>query len=226
MTTLQLEERLTKLFFIRHGKTEWNLEGRYQGANGDSLLLKESYAEIEELAKYLDQYEFAKIYCSPLKRARDTAETIATKLHPKVEVKVDEAFREFDLGKMEGMKFTEVAKKYPKELLNFRHHPDLYDPSKINGESFEELIARMTPKIKEISQKYPDQNVIIVSHGAALCAAIRSLMGVPLAKLREKGGLANTSTTILETHDQKTFTCLAWNKTDYLKRKLDKTDVV
>ena len=45
-----------------------------------------------------------------------------------------------------GMKVTEVAEKYPAELDGFRHHPDKYDPSKIEGESFEELFERMTPK--------------------------------------------------------------------------------
>ena len=53
-----------------------------------------------------------------------------------------------------------------------------------------------------------------------LCAEIRHLLGVPLAQIRTKGGLANTSTTILETKDGKNFKCLAWNKTDYLKRNL------
>ena len=64
-------------------------------------------------------------------------------------------------------------------------------------------------------------------HGAALCAEIRYLQGIPLEKIRAKGGLANTSTTILQTiDDNQKFKCLVWNKTDYLKRDLDATDVV
>jgi Fructose-2,6-bisphosphatase len=43
---------MTKLFFIRHGRTKWNLEGRYQGAHGDSPLLTESLHEIEELVVF------------------------------------------------------------------------------------------------------------------------------------------------------------------------------
>lgn len=217
---------MTRLYFVRHGKTEWNLEGRYQGAKGDSPLLPESYHEIELLAKYLAPIAFAKVYCSPIKRAKTTAKELIKQLNRPLKLEADVALQEFDLGKMEGMKFTEVAEKYPAELDAFRYHPERYDPSAIAGESFPELFARMTPKIKAICARYPKENVLIVSHGAALCAEIRHLLGVPLAKLRDQGGLANTSTTILETKDGENFKCLAWNKTDYLKKDLDPTDVV
>ena len=52
---------MTRLFFVRHGKTEWNLEGRYQGAHGDSPLLPQSLEEIKQLSEYLKTYRFAKI---------------------------------------------------------------------------------------------------------------------------------------------------------------------
>ncbi|WP_057744923.1 histidine phosphatase family protein [Liquorilactobacillus capillatus] len=221
---------MTKLFFIRHGKTKWNLEGRYQGAQGDSPLLQESYQEIQQLCSFLKDYQFECIYSSPIKRAAITAEKIAEglRLQQPLEVKSISELREFNLGKMEGMKFTDVAQRYPQELEAFRHHPDKYDPSEINGESFPELFARMTPAIKEIAQQHQaeSKNILIVSHGAALCAEIRHLLGYPLADLRAAGGLANTSTTILETGNGENYKCLAWNKTDYLERKLSDTDIV
>lgn len=217
---------MTKLFFIRHGKTKWNLEGRYQGARGDSPLLEQSYREIELLAMYLKQYRFAKIYSSPLKRALTTAQKLAVQLDQSLKIEVDQAFCEFNLGKMEGMKFSEVEKLYPTEVDAFRHHPEKYDPTAIEGESFPDLFARMTPKIQQICQRYPNDNVIIVSHGAALCAEIRYLQGISLDKLRAKGGLVNTSTTILETNDAKKFKCLAWNQTHYLNKQLAPSDMV
>ena len=45
---------MTTFYFVRHGKTEWNLEGRYQGSHGDSPLLPESYEEIKQLAAYFN----------------------------------------------------------------------------------------------------------------------------------------------------------------------------
>lgn len=217
---------MTKLFFVRHGKTFWNLEGRYQGANGDSPLLLESFNEIKLLALFLKKEKFAKIYSSPIKRAIITANELAKNLSQNLEVETNKNLEEFNLGMMEGMLFSEVAKKYPKELDNFRNHPNLYNAKNIKGESFTELFARMTPTIRKICEENPNENVIVVGHGAALCAEIRYLLGYSLEDLRKDGGLSNTSTTILETTDGMNFRCLVWNQTDYLKRRLDVSDTV
>ena len=57
---------MTKLYFIRHGKTEWNAEGRFQGAGGDSPLLPESYDQIKMLGNHLKDIEFAHAFSSPI----------------------------------------------------------------------------------------------------------------------------------------------------------------
>ncbi|WP_019791987.1 histidine phosphatase family protein, partial [Streptococcus sobrinus] len=62
-----------RLFFVRHGKTQWNLEGRFQGSKGDSPLLEESVENLKKLGHYLSAIHFDKVYTSDLKRARDTA---------------------------------------------------------------------------------------------------------------------------------------------------------
>lgn len=126
------------------------------------------------------------------------------------------------------MKFKDVKAKYPKEFDAFRNHPDKYNPTKIGGESFMQVINRMTPAIKLMAQCNPlHSNVMVVSHGAALNAEINALLGTSLANLRRRGGLANTSTTILRTMDQgKTFHLIKWNNTAYISRKLDPTDVI
>ncbi len=62
-----------RLYFVRHGKTQWNLEGRFQGARGDSPLLKESVENLRKLGRYLAGIHFDKVYTSDLKRARDSA---------------------------------------------------------------------------------------------------------------------------------------------------------
>lgn len=218
---------MTNIYFIRHGKTEWNLEGRYQGANGDSPLLKQSYTEIQQLISSLKEKKFDAIYSSPIKRARDTADLISEGLNQKLNVILDKNLEEFHLGKMEGMKFTDVAIEFPDELDAFRNHPDKYEPRKINGETFQELLKRMVPAVERIVvQNKSDANIIVVSHGAALGALIQNLLGVPLKDLRKQGGLSNTSTTILETKNGTDFNLIKWNDTDYLDRARDESDVV
>lgn len=224
---------MTKLYFIRHGKTEWNLEGRYQGANGDSPLLKESYDEISQLANFLSANKFQHIYASPLRRARVTATTLQHELdelqgHP-TSITISSRLKEFNLGIMEGMKFVDVEREFTEEVDAFRNHPDQYDPTKIKGETFQHLVGRMKPTILQICETYPakDDNIIVVSHGAALNALINSLLKVPLADLRKRGGLANTSTTILESTDLgQNFELIDWNNTSYLKKSIDPTDVI
>jgi Fructose-2,6-bisphosphatase len=59
-----------ELYFVRHGKTEWNLAGKYQGGHGDSPLLPESLHDIGLLAKRLADVEIDHMYASPLPRAQ------------------------------------------------------------------------------------------------------------------------------------------------------------
>ncbi|MHA8110004.1 histidine phosphatase family protein [Lactobacillaceae bacterium Melli_B4] len=218
-----------KIYFIRHGKTEWNLESRYQGAGGDSPLLKSSYAEMDQLAHFFKAVKFEHVFASPIKRARVTAERIRRQLDVVPEISLWNRLEEFHLGKMEGQKFLDVKAQFPKQFVNFREHPERYDNHEIGGENFTEVVQRMMPAIKLITRDYPndDQNVMVVSHGAALNALINSLLGEPLQDLRKRGGLSNTSTTILETNDQgASFQLIKWNDTEYLERKLDSTDTI
>ena len=218
---------MTKVYLIRHGKTQWNLESRYQGANGDSPLLKDSYREIELLASSLQRIPFEHAYTSPLKRARVTAQALLNHLNPEIPLTIDSRLKEFNLGKMEGMHFEDVAAKWPEVLKNFRHHPDKYDESLVEGESFLEVIARFRAAIEEYCRQYPNGNILVISHGAALNAAINALIGTPLAHLKDRGGLSNTSTTILTTNDDRHFELEKWNDTSYLhKSKVDPTDTM
>ncbi|MGM9892216.1 histidine phosphatase family protein [Limosilactobacillus sp.] len=218
---------MTKVYLIRHGKTEWNLESRYQGAHGDSPLLPQSYQEIKLLAAYLRPVHFAHAYASPLKRARVTAEQLIEHLDQPVRLTIDSRLMEFNLGQMEGMHFADVAKKWPEELKNFRHHPDQYNEQATGSESFAQVIDRVGSAIKEFCRLNPASNILVVSHGAALNATINALVGTPLAHLKDRGGLSNTSTTILETTDAEHFTLEQWNETSYLhKTKVDPTDTI
>ncbi|MCX2456111.1 histidine phosphatase family protein [Lacticaseibacillus nasuensis] len=220
---------MTKLYFVRHGKTEWNLQGRYQGANGDSPLLPESYEQIHQLAAYLHPVQFAHCYVSPLPRAQTTAKVLLADLGQTMPVTTTVGMREFNLGKMEGMRFAEVAKRYPRELHAFRSAPADYDPTAIAGESFPELIARMQPVVTQaVAADHTGQaNLLFVSHGAALVALIQSLLGTPIADMRKDGGLTNSSVTILAADSpQPPYRLIKWNDTEFLTKRPDPTDTI
>ncbi|TPR17384.1 histidine phosphatase family protein [Apilactobacillus timberlakei] len=217
-----------KLYFIRHGKTKWNLESRYQGAGGDSDLLPQSYKEMEKLGSYLENINFAHAYSSPIKRARITAERVISQLKHRPNLTLWSRLEEFNLGKMEGQKFDDVKIKYPQSFDNFRNHPEKYDAKEIDGESFQDVIDRMRPAVNYMVKNHNnDDNLIVFSHGAALKALINSLLGTPIKNIKQRGGLANTSTTILETNDcGNSFNLVKWNDTEYLNKHLKSTDLI
>lgn len=101
-----------KLYLIRHGKTEWNLERRYQGANGDSPLLPQSYEDIKQLASFIKGISFDALFTSPLKRTITTSKELLKALNQtQVLITEDDRLKEFGLGDLEGRTFTECSKK-------------------------------------------------------------------------------------------------------------------
>ncbi|KRL85574.1 histidine phosphatase family protein [Lacticaseibacillus pantheris] len=223
---------MTKLYFVRHGKTEWNLEGRYQGAFGDSPLLPESYVQVHALASYLNQehVHFDHAYVSPLKRTRTTALELLTHLdQPDIPLTILPALREFNLGLMEGQSFTDVAARFPNELHAFRHAPADYDPSALHGETFDQLLDRMTPPIQEIvaNDYMGSANYLFVGHGASLAALIQHLVGTPVADLRKDGGLTNSSlTTVQADGPALPYHMVQWNDTHFLPGTRSATDTI
>jgi len=222
---------VTRLYFVRHGNSDWNLEGRYQGAAGDSPLLPQSYRQIAALAKYLNEQGilFSHAYVSPLKRTRTTALTLLSELKQDVPLTVMPALREFNLGLMEGQTFTDVEKKFPDELYAFRHDPAKYDPRRLHGESFPQLLDRMVPPVREVvAGDYSGKaNILMVGHGASLAALIQHLVGTPIADLRKDGGLTNSSLTVLEMNeDRLPYHLVKWNDTHYLLGKRSATDTI
>ncbi|PMD69118.1 histidine phosphatase family protein [Companilactobacillus nuruki] len=215
-----------ELYFVRHGKTEWNLEGKYQGGHGDSPLLPESLHDISLLAKRLEDTEIDHVYASPLPRAKTTAETLIKDLHREIPFTVVRDLREFDLGIMEGRKFSELEKEIPEVIYAFRHQPSDYDYDLIRGESFEKVAERTTKAVQKIVDENNGQgSIVIVSHGAALVTMIQSLLGTKVADIRKNGGLSNTSLTHLR-YENGEYKLIKWNETGYLNKKLESSDTI
>ncbi|WP_273449563.1 histidine phosphatase family protein [Streptococcus ferus] len=203
-----------KLYFVRHGKTEWNLEGRFQGANGDSPLLESSIKETEELGRYLKAIPFDAVYSSDLERAYRTADIIMNENDSPVQITCSKALREWDLGNLEGQKISLVCAIYPKQMEAFRHNLAQFNNSMFEAESVYQATQRILNFVKSLKDR-KEENVLIVGHGATLTAAIQRLLGFESSQLRRGGGLDNSSLTILETDDFSHFNLLKWNDTSY-----------
>lgn len=205
-----------KLYFTRHGKTEWNEEMRFQGMNGDSPLLPESFIEIEALGEFLREVPFETIYSSPMTRAEKTALGISEKLANPTDILYSDALKELGLGELEGKKIIIGREKYPQEMWALRNKPSEYDPTPFNGEVFEDMIKRSVDFVKEKISETDNGPLLFVSHGATLVACIQTLIGTPLAEVRKMGGLSNNSLSIVDYTDGK-FTLELWNDASFLE---------
>lgn len=203
-----------KIYFVRHGKTEWNLEGRFQGYSGDSALLPESYQDLEKLGKHLAEIPFDAIYSSDLQRAQVTAQEIAKVNHHCQTVQTTPQLREWNFGKLEGSKMAIFRAIYPKQAWALKHNLARFKHDVFGAESVHQVTQRMVDFIQSLQEENLE-TVLIVSHGAFLTASIHRLLGFPPAQLRHRGGLDNASISILETRDFEHFRELAWNDTSY-----------
>lgn len=204
------------LYFTRHGKTEWNLERRFQGMKGDSPLLASSYEEVARLGQELSDVAFETIYCSTAKRAVDTAHAIEAQLSHSVPIIQKSGLLEMGYGALEGQLIDEMRRQYGSSLEQMRYRLDLYDPSAFAGETVDEMLTRMTSTITTAVQKH-DGPLLFVGHGTSMTAAIQSLIGKEIAQLREMGGLYNNSLTIAHTQDKQVpYTLVKWNDVSFL----------
>ncbi|UUI03851.1 histidine phosphatase family protein [Oceanobacillus jeddahense] len=189
---------LTEICMIRHGETNWNKEKRIQG-NTDIPLNETGKSQAEVCCAAAKQFEPTVLITSPLARAKVTAEIINKDLRlPLHEMK---AFVERSYGDAEGMTIEDRN----------RYFPDREDIP--NVETFEDLKQRGLKGLEEVCERYPDERVLIVSHGAL----INSLLSV-ISKGELGTGitfLQNTSITKFA-HENGEWRVIDYNNTDHL----------
>ncbi len=164
-----------KLFLTRHGQTDWNIAGRYQGQS-DTPLNETGLRQAEQIAKRLSSETIHAIYSSDLSRAANTAQSIAD-FHS-LEIKKDSRWRELSFGDWEGLTYQEMS----------AHSPDLFeawmkDPLMIstpNGETLARLAERVKAAFDEIKEEHADQTVLVVAHSGSLQSLLAVTLGVDL----------------------------------------------
>jgi broad specificity phosphatase PhoE len=148
-----------ELVLVRHGRTDWNDLGRYQGQEGPGLnTLGQRQAGIA--AKELSASSAQGLYASDLPRALETAQIIGEALN--LLVRTDRRLREIHQGKWQGMLFEDIQEQYPQALQRFRSDPIHNSPP--GGETVGELARRFVAALDDIAGKHRDQRILIVTH--------------------------------------------------------------
>jgi broad specificity phosphatase PhoE len=160
----------TRVFLARHGQTAYNLEGRFQGQQPIPLD-DTGRAQAGELAERAAGYGFAALWCSPLLRARETAEIVSTRVG--LEPREDSRLMETDAGDWTDRSFADVQAEAP-ELFEefFTGAPSFAFPG---GESFAAQEVRVEAALRDVEAGALP--ALVVCHGMVIRAALSARGG-------------------------------------------------
>lgn len=162
-----INPNLTIIYIVRHGETEWNTKRLMMG-HTDSPLTNDGEAQVRQIAKQLQQIQFAEIFSSDLLRAKRTAEVIA--LDRKIAVKTTQALRERHYGKFEGKPFAKYNQALRQLLLLYKNvTDDVYFKLKLaDSETIEQSVTRFITFLREVAVGYTGKTVLVVTHGGVM----------------------------------------------------------
>ena len=161
----------TRILLARHGETEWNRVGRWQG-QADPPLNETGHGQAETLAEQLAGDGIEAIYSSDLRRASETARIVGDRLG--LSVSEDRRLREIDVGSWSGLTREEVQEQFPDGFARWLAGEIGHD-----GETREALTRRTVAAVETIAHDHVGQAVLVVTHGGAIRAVRRHAAGDP-----------------------------------------------
>ncbi|NJC71137.1 histidine phosphatase family protein [Planosporangium thailandense] len=167
-----------RLVVVRHGRTGWNAEGRFQG-QADPPLDRVGHRQAEAVADAVAALRPGLILASDLRRARQTAQPLGARCG--LPVIPDARLREVDLGGWAGLDRAEAARRYPDEYDRWSRGIDV---RRGGGETLAEAGTRAAAALlAALTGTAPGSTVVAVSHGLVLRAAISRLAGLGIVRL-------------------------------------------
>lgn len=167
----------TTVFLARHGETDWNVTGRWQG-HTDRPLSTRGRGQAEELAERLADIRLDAVYTSDLRRAWETAAPIARRLG--LEPRQLPELREVDVGSWAGLTREEAAHRYPDGYRRWQEWGTGWD----DGETYEQMAERVVGAVKRLAADHSGGRLLVVSHGGALRAVHACASGVDIRAFR------------------------------------------
>lgn len=160
---------VTRLVFIRHGQTEYNLKGLSQGLI-DIPLNETGQRQADALVSFPGLDNVSAIYSSPSVRAIQTAEPLSKSLA--IEITTDPALAEMDQGDYDGFSAEDMRKKIPQEFLDAWRSGNPDDVRMPNGETLREVQDRMVAVCDLLAAKHLGSAVAVFSHNLSIKALL------------------------------------------------------
>ncbi len=200
---------MTEIILVRHGETEWNVQEVFRGRI-DVELNQTGIRQAELLAEYLSDVRIEAIYSSPLKRALNTAEIIAS--HHKLKVEIAPGLIDFDYGKWQGLPHKEVKHRYKQLYAQWVKNPHLVKMPE--GESLTDVRERALNVANKVVAKHKG-TAVLVSHRVVNKVLICALLGLDNShfwNIRQ-----DTCGITTFTYKNKQFILTGHNNTSYLR---------
>lgn len=176
-----------RIIFWRHGRTEWNRNGLFQGQE-DIDLDATGREQAARAAEVLLTRGPTRIVSSDLRRAADTAAALASVAG--LDVSYDPRLRETDAGEWQGLSFAQIDERFPEGNAAWRGG----DPEVRAGgaENRLDVGGRMLAAVTDaVGSTAPGDTLVVVSHGGSIRAALAALMGLPPERWGSLAGLSN-----------------------------------
>lgn len=172
---------MTRICFVRHGETDWNIEQRLQGQM-DLALNAKGEVQATAVGRRFAGLTATALYSSDLLRARQTAQPISDALH--LPIVLLQALRERHFGRCEGMTLEEISLQYEEDARAIQSHdPDYASPG--GGESRRQHQVRVLDCIEHLVHEHEGQTLVLVTHGGALDVIYRRARHLPLEAPRD-----------------------------------------
>lgn len=200
----------TTLLLVRHGETEWNTLGKFQGCT-DIDLSADGLLQADYLRKRLEN-NFDYIYTSPLKRASETANIICTNMN--INPQVEDSLREINFGDWEGLTIHQIKELYP-DAFHLWTSDKINAPIPGNDLSINFASNRASNSIINIANKHKDKTIVILAHGGIIKAALIGLFGWDMS-MYHKITIGNTAICKINFNDELTPKIVTINDASHL----------
>ncbi len=181
---------LRRVVLWRHGETDHNAVGRWQG-HLDSALTPTGWNQARFAVPALARFDPEIVVTSDLRRALDTA-TVFTEATG-VPLRIDKRLRETNLGLWQGLNFTEVEAKWPGGTAAWQQDATLAPP---DGETRLEVAARAGELVAELDEEFTE-TAMLATHGGLITGLVGSLLGLPVQAWPQLAGIGNCHWTVL-----------------------------
>ena len=200
---------------MRHGEAENNVQHIVAGRTSEYHLTDNGRMQVRSTAEKLKGVAIDAIYTSPVIRTVETSQIVSETIG--VDYTIDDRLTETEMGSLVGMRMKEVLEKYDGLFHKFYYDDDAL--GKVGLEGFSSIGSRMNSMLDYVAEKYPDKNVLLVTHLDPIKAAITQVMDLKPEVLFNMT-IRNASLTILK-HSSKDYTLSAFNVMDISRYTLE-----